>query len=99
MIRAEMEHSNVRVRIYVYGTVQGVFFRFFVKEKALQEGIEGWVRNRPDNSVEALFEGEENKIIKMIEWCKIGPSAASVRKVDIKWEKYEGGLQSFEIVH
>ena len=92
-----MEHSNVRVRIYVYGMVQGVFFRFFVKEKALQEGIKGWVRNRPDNSVEALFEGEENKIIKMIDWCKIGPSAANVRKVNIKWEKYKGELQSFEI--
>ena len=98
MIKGQMEPSNVRVHVYVYGRVQGVFFRFFVKEKALQEGIKGWVRNRPDNSVEALFEGEKNKINKMIEWCKIGPPAASVREIDIKWEKYEGELKSFAIL-
>lgn len=67
-----MKHVSIR------GRVQGVGYRAFVEREALQAGVEGWVRNRRDGSVEALFAGEENVVRKLIEACRNGPFSARV---------------------
>ncbi len=94
-----MEAKNkVRAHIYVTGKVQGVYFRQNTKQVASKHGITGWVRNLDDGRVEAIFEGEEMSINKVIEWCHIGPSKAHVDNVDVKFEKYAGEFANFDIV-
>jgi len=72
------------VKVIIYGKVQGVGFRNFVFLHAKRLNIRGYVKNNPDGTVEAVFEGEENNINKMIELCKRGPERARVDKIDIK---------------
>jgi acylphosphatase len=72
------------VKVIIYGKVQGVGFRNFVFLHAKRLNIKGYVKNNPDGTVEAVFEGEENNINKMIELCKRGPERARVDKIDIK---------------
>jgi acylphosphatase len=75
--------AKVAYRVRVYGRVQGVFFRASMKEVAEDLGVDGWVRNMPDGSVEALVSGEEEKVEKILEWCRRGPELARVDKVEI----------------
>jgi len=70
--------------VRVYGRVQGVFFRATMKEVADELGVDGWVRNMPDGSVEALISGDEEKVAKVLEWCRRGPEMAKVEKVEVK---------------
>jgi acylphosphatase len=84
---------NVRIR----GFVQGVFFRASTKETADSLGLKGWVRNMPDGSVEALFEGETVEVKRAVKWCCAGPTGATVKNVDEKWGDYLGEYDSFEI--
>jgi acylphosphatase len=70
--------------IIVHGRVQGVGFRAFVKVEALTRGIEGWVRNRRDGSVEAVFAGETDVVAAMIEACQRGPLGA---RVDVQHQR------------
>ena len=69
--------------IRVHGLVQGVFFRKSTREKALEFGINGYVRNCEDGTVEIFVEGDEKLINQFIEWCRKGPKGAKVDKVDI----------------
>jgi len=92
-----MSPTMVRAHIYISGRVQGVFFRAHMREKALREGVKGWVRNLPDGRVEAVLEGTEDAVKKVIEWSKRGPPLARVDKVDVIWEEYKGDLRGFEI--
>lgn len=85
-----------RVHVFISGKVQGVWFRSSTKRIAEQLGLNGWVKNLPDGRVEAVFEGDPEKIERAIEWCRIGPLNARVEKVDIFYEKPEG-LNRFEI--
>lgn len=62
--------------------IVGVFFRVYIKEKAGKLGITGWVRNNTNNSVEAIFEGDSEKVNELIKWCKIGPENAVISSVD-----------------
>jgi acylphosphatase len=95
-----MTGNNVRVHAVISGRVQGVCFRLETKRAAQKiGGVSGWVRNKRDWTVEAVFEGEENKVIEMLEWCKKGPSMAAVKDVDVAWEDYSGEFNSFEITH
>ena len=87
----------MRIRIKVYGLVQGVFFRFNTKEKAKELGLKGWVKNMEDGSVEILVEGNEEKIKELIEWCKSGPGMARVDKVDVEEDVTKEKLKKFEI--
>ena len=89
--------EKVRARIFVSGRVHGVFFRAETREKAQQLGVNGWVRNLPDGRVEAVFEGEKEKVEEMVEWAKKGPSGAIVNDLKIKWEEYKGEFKNFEI--
>ena len=87
----------VRVHIFVSGRVQGVFFRQNTQKKAKQLKLTGWVRNLPDSRVEAIFEGEKDKIEEMIVWIKRGPIFARVDNTDVIWEEFKGEFDSFEI--
>ncbi len=87
----------VRAHVFVSGRVQGVFFRANTKRVAEELGVKGWVRNLPDGRVEAVFEGEEEAVKKIIEWCHRGPPAARVDKVEVFYEEYKGEFDDFEI--
>ena len=76
-----------RVKIKIFGIVQGVGFRFFTYRNAKNLGLKGYVKNLADGTVEALFEGEKEKIDEMIKLCKKGPLLAKVEKVDIIEER------------
>jgi acylphosphatase len=76
--------------------VQGVFFRENTREKAESLGLKGWVKNNPDGSVEAVFEGEEAMIEEIIEFCKKGPIGSRVIDIKINTEPVEN-LKNFEI--
>lgn len=88
---------KVRVHVFISGRVQGVFFRYEIRNEARMRGVRGWVRNMPDGRVEALFEGEEEAVKELIEFCRRGPPGARVMKVDLKWENYAGEFKDFEI--
>ena len=89
---------KARAVVRFIGRVQGVFFRANTREKALELGLTGWVKNELDGSVVAVFEGEKEKIDEIIEWCKSGGiPLARVDKVEIKWEPYTGSFRTFEI--
>lgn len=86
-----------RAHIFVSGLVQGVFFRSNTAKKAKELRLTGWVTNLPDGRVEATFEGEKEKIEKILEWAKRGPEWARVDKIEIEWEEYRGQFEDFEI--
>jgi acylphosphatase len=88
---------KVRAHVYISGKVQGVFFRAHTEEKAWKLDIKGWVRNLRDGRVEAIFEGEKEKVEEMIRWCNRGPPYSKVDKVDVEWEDYKGEFDSFGI--
>ena len=77
------------VRLTIHGRVQGVGYRAFVEDEAMQRGLEGWVRNRRDGSVETLIAGEERLVDEMIAACRRGPAVARVERVDIEEAKAE----------
>ncbi len=86
-----------RLHIVIEGRVQGVFFRASTIEESCKLGLTGWVRNCPDGRVEAVFEGDMDKIDRIIEWCKKGPPGAVVRNVETMWEQATGEYDSFSI--
>ena len=75
-----------QAHVFVSGKVQGVTFRASARFKALQRNIKGWIRNLPDSRVEAVFQGNEEDVKKMIDFCHKGPDLASVEDVEINWE-------------
>jgi acylphosphatase len=87
---------TVRRRVRVWGAVQGVFFRASCRDEAASRGVAGWVRNRPDGSVEAVFEGEADAVEAMTVWCRRGPGGARVEGVEAADEPPEG-LEGFRI--
>ncbi len=87
----------VRAHVYISGKVQGVFFREYTRNKAQSLGIKGWVRNLRDGRVEAIFEGEKEKVEEIISWCHKGSPYSKVEKVEVKWEEYKGEFNDFEI--
>ena len=89
------DHERAHVRIS--GQVQGVFFRDSTRQKAQGLKLKGWVKNLPDGSVEALFEGPSEKVREMLGWCEEGPRHASVENVDTEFEDAGGDLSSFEV--
>jgi acylphosphatase len=80
----------VRRRVVVSGRVQGVWFRDSCRVEAEQRGVAGWVRNLPDGRVEAAFEGEQEPVAEMVEWCRVGPPQAVVGSVEVTDEAPEG---------
>jgi acylphosphatase len=86
----------IRRRVVVHGFVQGVFFRDTVRRRALLVGVNGWVRNNPDATVEAVFEGEPEDVEALVTLCRKGPRSAQVDHVDIFDEAAEG-LTGFSV--
>jgi acylphosphatase len=87
-----------QVQLQVRGRVQGVFFRASTQREARRLGLSGWVKNRPDGSVEILAEGEELSIRELHGWAQKGPSAARVDKVETRWRGFTGEFSDFRIL-
>ena len=79
-----------RARVQVRGRVQGVFFRAEARARAESLGVAGWIRNLPDGRVEAVFEGEDEHVESMVEWCRRGPAGAKVEEVDVERQERVG---------
>ncbi|MFZ0133194.1 MAG: acylphosphatase [Desulfobacterales bacterium] len=91
--------KQARVHIVISGIVQGVFFRVETQRAAQRCGVNGWVRNRRDGTVEAVIEGERPRVEKMLDWCRTGPSRAVVDNVAVEWETYTGEMADFRVTH
>lgn len=86
------------MRLYITGTVQGVFFRAFVKENAERYNVKGFVRNLEDGRLEIFLEGNSDDVNKMVELCKKGPKHSQIRKVEEKPEKFQD-FKAFKVLH
>ncbi|MEN7981932.1 MAG: acylphosphatase [Nanoarchaeota archaeon] len=86
------------VRLYIDGTVQGVFFRRFIKENAEKLDVKGFTRNLEDGRIEVFLEGNINEVKKMIELCKKGPRHSQIRRVEEKAERFQD-LKNFKVLH
>jgi acylphosphatase len=85
-----------RRHVIVSGRVQGVFFRDSVRERAQADGVAGWVTNRADGTVEAVFEGDDDAVDGLVAFCREGPSRADVDDVSVSEEQPEG-LDGFSV--
>ncbi|MFN7698428.1 MAG: acylphosphatase [Deltaproteobacteria bacterium] len=86
-----------RIHLVIRGRVQGVFYRASATREAKRLGLTGWVKNRPDNAVELVAEGEEDQVKDFLAWAQHGPSTARVDKIDTRWRSYTGEFASFTI--
>jgi acylphosphatase len=86
----------IRRRVVVHGRVQGVFFRDSVRRLAQQHGVSGWVANRWDGTVEAVFEGDEDAVERLVAFSRKGPRGAEVESVEVSEEAAEG-LSGFTV--
>lgn len=88
-----------RARVFIYGLVQGVYYRDWAKENAKELDLKGWIKNLPDRRVEAVFEGLGERIEEMIKRCQKGPGAAQVDQVEVIWEECKDDFSTFEIIY
>lgn len=86
-----------RAHLLISGRVQGVSFRYYTRQQAISHGLRGWVRNLVSGEVETVFEGEEENVQKMLDWCREGPPAARVEHVHLDWETPTGNPDGFDI--
>ncbi len=91
------ETVTKQAHIFIEGRVQGVGFRHFTKTNARERGLNGWVKNRSDGRVEAVFEGPKEQVMEMVEQCQQGPGSAHVENIDLKWEEADKKLNSFKV--
>ena len=91
--------SHQRVRLFVTGRVQGVFFRQSLKAKSIQNNIFGWVKNLHDGRVECILEGTEENISKIITWAHTGPANAIVENVEIHNEEFNNKFTKFDVLY
>lgn len=85
-----MSDGSTRRHVVISGEVQGVSFRDATREEAQGAGVAGWVRNRDDGSVEAVFEGDADAVERLVEWCRSGPRSADVDGVEASEEDPQG---------
>ena len=86
-----------RLEIEVSGRVQGVWFRASTRDEARRLGLTGWVRNLPDGRVDAVFEGEEERLRQVLAWCHRGPPGARIDRVEVRWGVATGSFDGFSI--
>jgi acylphosphatase len=91
------DEESISVRLIVRGKVQGVYFRFNMRQVAMKNSVVGWVRNLPDGNVEALLEGNKEDVNQVVQWSKIGPENARVDEVKIEYGQYTGKYKDFII--
>jgi acylphosphatase len=84
-----------RAKLIIKGIVQGVNFRYYTQREAQKRNLTGWVRNLADGSVGAVFEGEEEEVEAMIQWCRHGPPSSRVTELIVQPEEYRGEFQTF----
>lgn len=90
---------KARAHVIVSGHVQGVFFRSETTRRASELGVNGWVRNTMDGKLEAVFEGDKENVVTLVEFCKHGPSGARVEDISVDWEEYRNEFSGFSIRH
>ena len=86
-----------RIRIFVTGRVQGVFFRQSTRVMAIKNNVNGWVRNLDDGRVEIVAEGEKQNIDNLTNWCKTGPANSRVDEFEFSEENYTDEFENFEV--
>ena len=86
----------MRKRVVAHGRVQGVFFRDSTRERAERAGVAGWVANRADGTVEAVFEGDAGEVDGLVSWMRSGPRGAEVERIEVSEEEPEG-LSGFDV--
>lgn len=91
--------TNTRAHVVISGRVQGVFFRAETQSAAQRLGVGGWVRNRSDGTVEAVFEGSPQAVQQAVDWCWQGSARSKVSDVKIEWQPYTGEFQEFSITY
>jgi acylphosphatase len=89
--------EKVRLQAIVHGRVQGVNFRYYTQLRAQELGVTGYVRNKWDRTVEVVAEGEREAVEKLLEFIKVGPRGALVRRVDRQWQDPTGQFKYFEV--
>jgi acylphosphatase len=90
---------KTQVHVIISGIVQGVWYRASTKQKAEQLGLTGWVKNTPEGNVEAVFEGDDEQVVKeMVAWCWKGPPHAKVTDVRVKHEQGVGSFKEFSVL-
>ena len=89
--------KDVRAEVIVNGQVQGVWFRAAAVEMARSLHVRGWVKNRRDGSVEAIFEGPSDPVQQAVAWCHHGPQLAQVERVDVRWKDATGEFAAFTV--
>ncbi len=88
---------RARAHVFISGRVQGVGFRYSAQDLAARLKLGGWVRNLPDGRVEAVFEGDEDAVQRMVDWCREGPPGAFVERVGVDWQPATGEFREFRI--
>jgi acylphosphatase len=91
------DRTSVARRVAVYGMVQGVYFRYNTRNVAVRLGLSGWVRNRADGSVEALFQGPQERVDAAVDWCRRGPQTARVDRIEAEATEPDARLTGFGI--
>jgi len=89
--------AKSRAKLIIKGIVQGVNFRYYTQREARKYNVTGWVRNLVDESVAAVFEGEEEDVEAMVQWCRHGPPGAQVTELIVQPDEYRGEFQSFSV--
>ena len=89
--------ADSRAHAFISGSVQGVSFRYFTYHEALKHGLRGWVRNLADGRVEAVFEGEKERVEQVLEWFQNGPPAAKVENIEVDWDEPSESLNGFNV--
>jgi len=91
--------EKARAHAIISGRVQGVFFRLETLGAANRIGVNGWVRNLADGTVEAVFEGDKNQVTAILEWCRTGPPNSRVDGVKVDWREYTGKFEDFKVTY
>jgi acylphosphatase len=91
--------DKIQVKLIIQGRVQGVFYRAHIQKAAKEIGVTGYVKNRPDGSVEAVFQGGQASVDKMIQWCWTGSPACAVSDVSVEKNPILSDFESFTITY
>lgn len=91
--------GNTRKHLIIEGRVQGVWFRESTRRQAVSLGVSGWVQNRPEGTVEAVLEGPEDAVLRLVAWCGKGPSAANVTRIHETEETWRGEFHAFDVLY
>ncbi len=89
--------SRIRATVRISGQVQGVSFRYHTRETARKHNVTGWVKNLADGDVAAVFEGQEDDVRRVLDWCHSGPAAARVDNLNVEVGEFRDEYSSFTI--